>query len=238
VFYLNIILKLLPGAMKVIPFRIRTNVVDRFINFMVDKYADINIINGDIIERRKNKPTIYICNHLSNVDGVILNKVLKDNNVAFMAGVKLQNNPLTNMILETMKTIPIKPNSADKEAIKKALDHLKNNGSIFIFPEGTRSRSSKMIEARSGFVLLCRLSGVEIVPVGIEGTENILPVHSNNMGKEKMNKGYVKITFGEPFKLLEKNKENKEDWKELAKNDAMIKVAKLLEKKYRGVYKI
>lgn len=233
---MNILLKVLPKAANLLPFNVKISLVDKYIDFMLKKYATMNILNKEVVKERKGKPTIYIGNHLSNVDGVILNKILKDNNIAFLAGVKLQDNPLTKMVMDTINTIPITPNTADKEAIKNALDHLKSNGSIFIFPEGTRSRSGKMINARSGFILLCKLSGAEIVPVALEGTEKLLPVNDSSMGKEEMHHAEVKVVFGKPFNLLEKNKANKSDWTELAKNHAMGKIADLLDESYRGVY--
>jgi len=138
--------------------------------------------------------------------------------------------------METISTITITPNSADKTAIKEAVGHLKEGGSIFIFPEGTRSRTGALMKARKGFLLIAKMARVDIVPIGVEGTEKLLPV-KEDMGAEKFHHADVKIIVGEPFSVLEKTEENKENWTELANDNAMKKIAGLLNEKYRGEYK-
>jgi 1-acyl-sn-glycerol-3-phosphate acyltransferase len=155
-----------------------------------------------------------------------------------MAGIKLSKNPVTNLVMETINTIQITPNSADKRAIKEAIKHLKNKGSIFIFPEGTRSRTGSLIQAKKGFILLAKMSNCKIIPIGLEGTEKLVPIHHTNMGKEKFNHAKVKITFGEAFSLPEKTEENKKVWTEYVTEYSMKKIAELLDPKYQGVYRI
>lgn len=48
-------------------------------NYYINKYAKIEICNYDNLEHIK-EPVIFVCNHLSNSDGLILNKVLKNFN--------------------------------------------------------------------------------------------------------------------------------------------------------------
>lgn len=234
---MNITLKALNIASKIIPKSIRVALTKKIIDSKVKKYSKITILNENILKERRDKPTIYIGNHLSNIDGVILNKIFKDNNIAFMAGVKLSKHPLTKLIVDTINTIQIKPNSADIEALRNASKHLKDKGSIFIFPEGTRSRTGNMIKARSGFILLCKITNADIVPVGIEGTENLLAINSNDMTKESLNYSDVKIVLGKPFKLPKRNDLDKKEWNEKAKYIAMRNIANLIDEKYHGVYR-
>lgn len=234
---MNITLNALNIATKIVPKNIRVNITKKIIDNKLKKYANITIVNEDVIKKRKNKPTIYIGNHLSNVDGVILHKILEDNNIAFMAGVKLSKNPLTKLVVDTINTIQITPNSADKEALRKAVKHLKNNGSIFIFPEGTRSRTGSMIKARSGFILFYKMTKAEIVPVGLEGTEKLLPINKSNMSNESLKHADVKVVFGEPFKLPKRDGTDKNEWLETSKDISMRKITNLIDEKYHGVYK-
>jgi len=233
---MSIILKSISNIADIIPKKIRVKITNKAISYLIKKYANIRVENREVIESRIGKPTVYIGNHLSNIDGVLLNKLLKENNIKFMAGVKLSKNPLTNLVMETISTIAITPNSADKTAIKEAVGHLKEGGSIFIFPEGTRSRTGEMIRARKGFLLIAKMAGVSVVSIGLEGTEKLLPA-KDEMGDEKFHPADVKIIVGKPFSILEKTPENKENWTELANEDAMKKIAGLLNEKYRGIYK-
>ena len=152
------LLKVLVVISNILPNRIRIFLADKIVNKTVDKYANIELINESVIRQRKGFATVYIGNHLSNIDGVILNKLLKENQIAFLAGVKLSENPFTNLVLDTINTIPVVPNSADKKAIRAALDYLESDKSIFIFPEGTRSRTGAMQEGKKGFALVAKNS--------------------------------------------------------------------------------
>ncbi|MEA4827573.1 MAG: lysophospholipid acyltransferase family protein, partial [Clostridium sp.] len=128
----------------------------KILNGYVNKYANINVKNENNLKDIKG-PVIFICNHLSNSDALILDRVLKDKDVTFAAGVKLNSNSLTSLGLSIVKTTPIRPNSADKEGIKKIIDIVKSGGNVLIFPEGTRSRTGKMIKAKKGIVLIAKL---------------------------------------------------------------------------------
>lgn len=223
-------------ASSIAPKKIRVEATNKILDRTIKKYGNIEILNKDIVEARRGIPTVYIGNHLSNIDGVLLNNLLKDNDIAFMAGVKLSKNPLTKLVMDTVNTIPIEPNSPDKKALKKAVEHLSKGGSLFIFPEGTRSRTGAMIESRKGFLLIAKMANVDIVPIGLEGTEKLLPI-KGDMGRESFQYADVKIIVGKPFSILEKTEANKDDWTNIANRNAMGKIAELIDNKYRGVYK-
>ncbi|SDC50364.1 lysophospholipid acyltransferase family protein [Geotoga petraea] len=234
---MSLVLNMYANLSRILPKSMRVKITNNLMNRFLDKYAEIKVINKDMIEKRKGIPTVYIGNHLSNIDGVILNNLLKDNDVAFIAGKKLSENTMTKIILEIAKKINISPNSPDKKAISEALNYLNNGGSIFIFPEGTRSRTGSMIKAKKGFLLLAKMSKAEIVPVGIQGTEKLLPINDDDMSKESFNYSKIKVNFGEPFELPMKTKENRQNWKEIATDYSMRKIAELLDPEYRGEYK-
>lgn len=112
------IIKMLPESFVI---KIANIIVDNYIK----KYANIKINGMEKIDK-VNKPRIFVCNHLSNSDGLVLERVLKEkSDPYFVAGVKLSDDPITQLGTKIVKNIPIKPNSADKEAITKVVKHLK-----------------------------------------------------------------------------------------------------------------
>lgn len=207
-------------------------------NHYLSKYADIKVDGMENIKEVKT-PIIFIGNHLSNSDGLVLSKVLKNQDVSFVAGIKLSNDPVTNIGINVVKTINIKPNSADKEALTKIIDTIKEGNNVFIFPEGTRSRSGEMIEAKKGILLIARITKAAIVPIGISGSEVLLPINKDgNMSREKFQHAEVTVNIGKPIKLAEKDKaEDRHQYEGRALYELMHSIAKLLPEKYRGVYK-
>jgi len=222
---------------NILPKPIVVKIAKYIVKKLMAKYAKITVINKERLDKIKD-PVIFISNHLSNSDGLILNEVLKEKDIWFVAGVKLSKNPYTNLGLEVVKSIPINPNSADKTAISNIIKLLKDGHSVCIFPEGTRSRTGALIPAKKGILLIARLAKVPIVPIGIQGSEKLLPINDDDMGMERFNHAQVKVTIGEEFYIpLRENGEDKESYENRALYTVMRKIAELLPLEYQGVYK-
>ena len=209
-------------------------IVDRYLK----KYANITIVGRENLKGLKT-PTIFICNHLSNSDGLVLDKALKEIDPTFVAGVKLSNSAVSSIGVNVIKTTNIKPNTADLEGLKKITKLVNQGESLLIFPEGTRSRVGSLIEARKGILLIARMTGAPIVPIGLYGTEKLLPINKEgNMNAEAFNYADVHINIGKQFEFPNRAKEqDKKEYEDLATKYIMKKIAELLPENYRGVYK-
>lgn len=224
------LIEILPeGMVRYIGRKIMFGYVDKFANLTVE-----GMENSKIGKR----PTIFICNHLSNSDGLVLSKLLFKEDVTFVAGIKLTDDPVTKLAIIISKTTLVKPNTADKEGISKIINIIKNGGRILIFPEGTRSRNGKMIKAKKGIFLIAKLTGSQIIPIGIAGTEKMLPVNiDGDMGHEKFHNADVTVKFGKAIQLPDKIKgEDRHQYEERAVDTLMYAISELLPEEYRGEY--
>ena len=213
---------------------ISKRIAGRYIN----KYARIEV-SGEENLLSAQKPIIFICNHLSNSDGLILNKVLKKQDLTFIAGIKLSDDPVTNLGMNIVKTIRIKPNTADKDALTKVIKTIKGGNNVIIFPEGTRSRTGSMIEAKKGILLIAKITKAVIIPIGLSGTEKLLPVNQKgSMASENFHYAKVKVCIGKPVHLVEKDaEEDRHIYEDRALKALMSTIAVLLPEEQRGVYK-
>lgn len=209
-------------------------IVDRLLN----KYARIDVEGKDNLMGIKT-PTLFICNHLSNSDGLVLNKVLKAIDPTFVAGVKLSDNSVTSIGMNVVKTTAIKPNSVDTQGLKNIIKLVEEGESILIFPEGTRSRVGSLVEARKGILLILKKTGIPIIPIGLSGTEKLLPINSNgDMATEKFDYAEVKVNIGQAFNLPEKEEGmDRRTYSNFQLDYIMDKIAVLLPENYRGYYK-
>ncbi len=221
-----------------LPDKMATYISKKVVDVYLKKYANISI---EGIENLQGiiTPTIFVCNHLSNADGLVLDKALKKIGPTFVAGEKLSNNAFTSIGVNVVKTTNIKPNTTDKDGIKKIIQLVNQGDSILIFPEGTRSRCGSLIEAKKGILLIARMTKVPIVPVGLYGTEKLLPINQEgDMSAESFNFSDVYVNIGRQYKLPQRqNQQDKNDYEDVSIKYIMGKIAELLPVEYRGVYK-
>ncbi|WP_257450898.1 lysophospholipid acyltransferase family protein [Archangium lipolyticum] len=189
-------------------------------------------------ENLPDEPCLFICNHLSNADGFTLDRALRPRPVFFLAGIKLQGTVMTRLGTEAVNTIFIRPNSADIEPLKRAVETLKAGHPVLIFPEGGRSRTGALMRAKKGASLIARRAGVPVVPVALTGTEKFMPIDDTDMGRERVRRAHLTVHFGKPFRIAELEAEaaRAEDPRQALADAMMRRVAELLPPEYRGVY--
>lgn len=216
-----------------LPVAWQVKIAKAYINREFSKKVELKVKGQEVLSDI-HEPVIVICNHLSNLDGIVLAKVLKPLDITFVAGQKLAKDHFTNVFLHLVKTIPIKPNSADIESVKAMVNHIKGGHSLMIFPEGTRSRVGHLIPPKKGILLLARLTKAKILPLGIMGTEKVMPI-KEEMGEERIGHGTIELNFGKPFTLPGKESgEEKKDYEERCLAYLMGRIAALIDEEYRG----
>lgn len=63
---------------------------------------------------------------------------------------------------------------------------------VIVYPEGTRTRDGSVGRFHSGAERLARQAGAPLVPIGIVGTRDLLPVHG------RLRRGRVAVRVGAP----------------------------------------
>lgn len=225
--------------LKVVPEKYLIKIAKKIARGYIIKNAVLHIEGIENIDKVEGAK-IFVANHLSNADGLILDYILQEKyDPTFVAGAKLSDDPVTSLGTKIVKNIPIKPNSADKEAITAIIKTVRSGENLMIFPEGTRSRTGAMIEGKKGILLIARTTKAPIVPISIWGTDKLLPINEGgNMFDEKWNKADVYIKIGEPLNLRKKDKdEDKHQYDDQCMNDIMKSIANNLPDEYKGVYK-
>lgn len=228
-------IQLIFRTLALLPDGLRRRLVRLLMDLVWRVYLRERVVGRELVPEG---PVLFICNHLSNADGYCLVRAFRPRRVWFLAGVKLKTTTMTRLAMEVVDTIPIKPNSADLDAIRKAVEMLRGGQSVLIFPEGGRSRTGGLIRAKKGVTLIANRAGVPVVPVAVTGTERFLPINDADMGGEQVRRGVdVTIRFGRPFRVEELTPAPGVDDPRQALADAMMeRIAELLPPDYRGVY--
>jgi 1-acyl-sn-glycerol-3-phosphate acyltransferase len=139
-------------------------------------------------------------NHLSFADSIVI-PVCTPRNVAFLTkqdyfqgtGVK---GALQRGWFEGLGMLPVDRDDprAAITSLETALEVLRRGEAFGIYPEGSRSRDGRLYRGRTGVAHLALTAGVPVVPVGLQGTQNLQPV-----GAPYPKLAKVTVAFGEPI---------------------------------------
>ncbi|MDW8106864.1 MAG: lysophospholipid acyltransferase family protein [Armatimonadota bacterium] len=117
---------------------------------------------------------IIIANHLSLADPPVL-WYAAPRHVCFVARTDILNIPLLGAIARLAKTVPIKQRAPDRHGLKLAIQTVQSGEALAIFPEGELSESRDLQPFLPGVLLILRQTRTPVLPVGIIGTDRIVP---------------------------------------------------------------
>ncbi len=114
-------------------------------------------------------PCLVICNHVSFVDGLILNAASR-RDIRFIIADEIYNYPIVNYFMKMDRAIPIKANRESvKKALAKASEALQNGEVVAIFPEGQITYSGYMSRFKLGVEWILKNDKVPVVPIVLVG---------------------------------------------------------------------
>lgn len=117
-------------------------------------------------------PVIIVANHVSNWDPIVVGCAMK-RRVHFMAKKELFDIPVLGFLISLLGAFPVDRKHADRAAIRKTLKLLKEGKVVGIFPEGTRSKTGKLLPPSPGAAYIALKAQVPVCPVALVGTNRI-----------------------------------------------------------------
>lgn len=165
----------------------------------------------------KEGPVVIAANHISLLDPPLVG-TCSSRPVYFMAKEELFVFPL-GQIYSSLGAFPVKRGASDRNAIKTALNILKNNEVLGIFPEGTRSTNGKLGPAEPGALAIANKGKAMVVPTAVIGS--VLKGRKNFWPK-------MRVVYGKP---LDYSKETfRKEELEVKGRELMENIGNLLEK--------
>lgn len=119
-------------------------------------------------------PCLIVSNHLSWLDPPALGCALAHRQVHFMAKQELFERPLLGPVIRALGAFPVERGQADRKSLRQALEILGQGRIVAIFPEGTRGEGGEMQPWHVGMAMLAHHAQVDIVPVAILGSRQLL----------------------------------------------------------------
>lgn len=146
----------------------------------------------------KTGPVIFASNHLSFIDSIAI-PVAAPRPVHFLAKSSYFEKPASRWFFTAIGAIPVQRGAG--QAALDALDQqralLDEGSAVALYPEGTRSLDGRLYKGRTGVAFLALQTGAPVVPVGLIGTDKVMPVGA----KKPSMKHRVTVRFGAPLDL-------------------------------------
>ena len=144
------------------------------------------------LEHLPQERTLLCPNHASNLDPIYVAVALPNNyRLHFMSKEELFRNSALAWLLRKLGAFPVSRGNSDIQAVKTAIQVLKDDDNLMIFPEGTVIRNGigkndgLPAHAKSGAAMIGIRTGAKLVPVFVDG--------------EKKPFRKVRIIFGKPY---------------------------------------
>ena len=177
-----------------------------------------------------NGPLIFVANHQAYVDPSLIS-VISPRKVNFVAKSEVFKFLPVAVLLKSYGAHPIKRNRLDLNFFRWAIKILNNGETLCLFPEGTRSNGI-LKKGLPGIVHLAVRSGVNIIPVGIEGTNK-----NQGISGVLFPRGKIIVKVGKAFKFEKSNKSLPKDTTDAILFKIMNNIAELIPAGMRGIYK-
>jgi 1-acyl-sn-glycerol-3-phosphate acyltransferase len=175
---------------------------------------------------------IIASNHLGRWDVPIVYHLLDRNDIILIVAEKYRANPLWRWLVANLDAIFVDRFNADVQALRIVLSRLKKGGVFVVAPEGTRSPTGALIEGKPGSSYLAAKAGVDILPVGLTGSEDA----NVKASFTRLQRPVFTVTVGKPFRLPELGRGDRDAVLKEYTDEIMCRIAALLPPGQRGVY--
>ena len=93
----------------------------------------------------------------------------------FMGKDTMWKHRASGWVFSALGAFPVTRGTADRESLRRAIEVLEMGDPLVLFPEGERKRGPDVQPLFDGAIYIAIKAGVPIVPVGIGGSERVMP---------------------------------------------------------------
>jgi len=175
---------------------------------------------------------LLICpNHTSTVDPPLVPAFTPRRDVWSMAKSEYFKNSLMAPLFWWYQAFPVVRHTADRAALKRALELLRDGHALLIYPEGTRTPAGVLVKPEPGAGFIAQKADCLVLPVALAGTRAVMP-----KGAKLPRRSRASMTFGKPFRVESKRADGTKVSHQDASDAIMLRIAELLPEHLRGEF--
>jgi 1-acyl-sn-glycerol-3-phosphate acyltransferase len=199
--------------------------------FMVRSYL-VGLFELNGMQNVARTGPLLICpNHQGTIDPPLVPAFVPRGDTWNMAKSEFFRKTLMAFIYRSYHAFPVVRHTADRAALRRAFDLLKEGQALIIYPEGTRVEIGGLGKPEPGAGFIAQKAGCPVLPVALTGTRECLP-----KGAWWPRRVRVTLTFGKPFLILQKRADGSRISHDDASDAIMVAIAELLPPEERGAF--
>lgn len=136
--------------------------------------------------------------HRSNVDFALTSLVTR-RPMRYMGKDSIWRSRALGRFVSMLGAFPVHRGSADRDALKACTDIVSGGSPLVMFPEGTRQTGPVVEELFDGTAFVAAKAGVPIIPMGIGGSEAMMP-----KGAKLLKPSKLVLVVGDPIPAPER----------------------------------
>ncbi|MGH7764336.1 MAG: lysophospholipid acyltransferase family protein [Candidatus Dormibacteraceae bacterium] len=175
---------------------------------------------------------VIVCpNHPGTLDPPLVPAFVPRGDSWSMAKSEYFQKALARVLFSQYHAFPVIRHSADRTALRRSFELLKEGHVLVIYPEGTRTDSGVLGPPEPGAGFIAQKSACLVLPVALTGTRECLP-----KGARWPRRVPVTLTFGKPFVVRQRRPGGERIAHEEASDAIMLAIAELLPPDRRGAF--
>ncbi len=133
---------------------------------------------------------LLACNHISLADPPLVGCWVP-REMYFLARKSLFDYWGLGWLIRHLNALPLRRDAVDRRALELGIQVIRQGHGLIVFPEGTRSKSGRLLEGRSGVGMIAREAACPVVPAYVYGAESLSRCL---VGRRRLG-----LTFGSPL---------------------------------------
>ncbi len=193
--------------------------------------AGCKIDRSELEKIPANGPFILVTNHINFLEAPLLYIFMRPRRTIAIGKAELWEKPFTRFLMNLWEVQPIKRGAIDIQGMKSCVKVLEDGDFLCLAPEGTRSRTGKLLKGKAGVIMFAQKGNAPIIPLAHWGGESV----SKNL--KKLKRTPITIRVGDPVKISvpEGVKVDAAIRQQLA-DEVMIQIARMMPDEYHGAY--
>lgn len=164
----------------------------RFLCWVVAKlYFRFEVIHKENVPQTGG--AVLACNHVSFLDPPLSGIALK-RETHFFARNSLMKNAFSKWFFHKLNCIPVDRDQLDTKTFREVMKKIKSGELVVMFPEGTRSHTGEIQQAKQGAGMIIHHAQAPVIPCYIDGAAQALPRGTHFPSPKK-----IRVIYGKPL---------------------------------------